>query len=146
MTRAERVKHALANHAQTLSRKHHHRAHTQPGHHFIPASLQKPGIPAQQMQRTGTRERACGSGTGQTPLAEYRNTPRNLTASRGKAEYGDPRLEGELWAPSAVVAADGIDDASGYLLGCACGLGHPHPQDDAIGCGRSSKLVVERAG
>ena len=31
----------------------------------------KPGIPAQQMQRTGTRERACGSGTGQNPLAEH---------------------------------------------------------------------------
>ena len=33
--------------------------------------MQKPGIPAQQMQRTGTRERACGSGTGQIPLAEH---------------------------------------------------------------------------
>ena len=33
--------------------------------------MQKPGIPAQQMQRTGTRERACGSGTGQNPLAEH---------------------------------------------------------------------------
>ena len=33
--------------------------------------MQNPGIPAQQMQRTGTRERACGSGTGQNPLAEH---------------------------------------------------------------------------
>ena len=33
--------------------------------------MQKPGIPAQQMQRTGTRERACGRGTGQNPLAEH---------------------------------------------------------------------------
>ena len=36
----------------------------------IPA-FANPGIPAQQMQRTGTRERACGSGTGQNPLAEH---------------------------------------------------------------------------
>jgi len=33
--------------------------------------MQKPGIPAQQMQRTGTRELACESGTGQDPLAEH---------------------------------------------------------------------------
>ena len=38
---------------------------------IIPASCRNPGIPAQQMQRTGMRERACGSGTGQNPLAEH---------------------------------------------------------------------------
>ena len=37
----------------------------------IPGIMQTPGIPAQQMQHTGTRERACGSGTGQNPLAEH---------------------------------------------------------------------------
>ena len=36
-----------------------------------PGIIQNPGIPAQQMQRTGTRERACGSGTGQNPLEEH---------------------------------------------------------------------------
>ena len=40
-----------------------------PHHH--PGIMQTPGIPAQQMQRTGTRERTCGSGTGQNPLAEH---------------------------------------------------------------------------
>ena len=45
--------------------------HTQPGHHRPPGTMQKPGIPAQQMQHTGTRERACGIGTGQNPLAEH---------------------------------------------------------------------------
>ena len=50
--------------------------------------MQKPGIPAQQMQRTGTRERACGSGTGQNPLAEHAQhapQPRSIAASRGEA-------------------------------------------------------------
>ena len=53
-----------------LTRIPKHRActHTLP---IIPGIMQKPGIPAQQMQRTGTRERACGSGTGQNPLAEH---------------------------------------------------------------------------
>ena len=35
------------------------------------AETKHPGIPAQQMQRTGTRERACGIGTGQNLLAEH---------------------------------------------------------------------------
>ena len=61
----------LAEHAHTHTHKQQHRACTQPGHTIIPASLQKLGIPAQQMQRTGTRERACRSGTGQNPLAEH---------------------------------------------------------------------------
>ena len=33
--------------------------------------MHKPGIPAQQMQRTGTHERVCRSGTGENPLAEH---------------------------------------------------------------------------
>ena len=36
--------------------------HTQPGHHRPPGTMQKPGIPAQQMQRTDTLERAGESG------------------------------------------------------------------------------------
>jgi len=44
--------------------------HTQPSH-LHPGIMQKPGIPAQQMQRTGTRERACRSGRGQNPLVEH---------------------------------------------------------------------------
>ena len=48
--------------------------------------MQKPGIPAQQMQRTDTRERACGSGTGQIPLAEHAHTtpqPRSIAWGGG---------------------------------------------------------------
>ena len=51
--------------------KEQHQLHTQPGHHRPPGTMQKPGIPAQQMQRKGQGERACGSGTGQNPLAEH---------------------------------------------------------------------------
>ena len=59
--------------------------------------MQKPGIPAQQMQRTGTRERACGSATGQHSLAEHAHTapqPRSIAwegggeaAMKGGAPY-----------------------------------------------------------
>ena len=38
--------------------------------------MQKPGIPAQQMQLTGTRERACGRA--KTHSQSTRTTPRNL--------------------------------------------------------------------
>ena len=48
---------ALAKHAHAHSKKHH-RGHIQPNQHHHPGIMQKPGIPAQQMQRTGTRERA----------------------------------------------------------------------------------------
>ena len=67
-------------HAHTQNRKKHHRAHSQPGHII----MQKPGIPAQQMQRTGTREWACGSGMGKTYSSSTRTPPRNLAASRGE--------------------------------------------------------------
>ena len=56
--------------------------------HHHPGIMQKPGIPAQQMQRTGTREQASGSGTGQNPLAEhaqYAPQPRSI-AWRGGGE------------------------------------------------------------
>ena len=44
--------------------------------HIIPASrpLQKPGIPAQQMQRTGTREQPCDSGAIRNTLAKHAHT------------------------------------------------------------------------
>ena len=48
--------------------------------------LQKPGIPAQQVQRTGTHERACGSGTGESPLAEHAHhapQPRSIAWEAG---------------------------------------------------------------
>ena len=54
---------ALAKHACTHSITYQHRAHTQPGQHHHPGR--------EQMQRTGARERACGSGRGQHPLAEH---------------------------------------------------------------------------
>ena len=59
--------------------------HTQPGHHRPPGTMQKPGIPAQQMQRKGKREWACGSGRARTHSRSTRTTPRNLAASRGEA-------------------------------------------------------------
>ena len=49
-----------------------------------PSIMQNPGIPAKQMQRTGTRERACGSGTGQNPLGEHEHiTPQPRTVAWG---------------------------------------------------------------
>ena len=45
--------------------------------------MQKPGIPAQQMQRT--RERLAGAERGKTHSRSTRNTPRKLVASRGEA-------------------------------------------------------------
>jgi hypothetical protein len=57
-------------HTQPQAAVHIPSAHApRPANH--PGIMQKPGIPAQQMQRTGTRERACGSGTGQNALAEH---------------------------------------------------------------------------
>ena len=41
----------------------------QPANH--PGIMKNPGIPAQQMQRTGTRERVCRCGMGQNLLAEH---------------------------------------------------------------------------
>jgi len=60
----------LTKHTHMHTHNQQHRTHTHPGQHH-PSIMQKPGIPAQQMQRTGTRERACGSGTGQNLLAEH---------------------------------------------------------------------------
>jgi hypothetical protein len=72
--------------ASANNRKQQHRARTrrqpQPANH--PGIMQKPGIPAQQMQRTGTRERACGSGTGQNPLVEHaQHAPQPHSIARG---------------------------------------------------------------
>ena len=47
-----------------------------------PGIMQKPGIPAQQMQRTDSRERACGSGTGQTHSRSTRNASQPCVARR----------------------------------------------------------------
>ena len=60
--------------------------HTQPGHHRPPGIMQKPGIPAQQMQRKGKREWACGSGTGQNPLAHQRPATSQHRVGRGAGE------------------------------------------------------------
>ena len=69
--RGRAQRHTLANHAQTHSRKQYHQAHTRSPASKHPGTMQKPGSPAQQIKSTGTRERACGSGTGQNPLAEH---------------------------------------------------------------------------
>ena len=53
--------------------------HTQPGHHRPPGTMQKPSIPAQQMQRKGKREWACGSGNGPEPTRGAR-APRPATS------------------------------------------------------------------
>jgi hypothetical protein len=61
--------------------------------------MQKPGIPAQQMQRTGTRERACRSGTGQHPLAEHpqhASQPRSIAWEGGSATHPWPCRDGFL--------------------------------------------------
>ena len=60
----------LARHAHAQAQQQR-QTHNQSGQQHYPGIMQKPGIPAQQMQRTGTRERACRSGTGQNLLAEH---------------------------------------------------------------------------
>jgi len=45
--------------------------------------MQKPGIPAQQMQRTGTRERACGSGTALQHAPQHALQPRSIAWGGG---------------------------------------------------------------
>ena len=55
--------------------------------------MQDPGIRAPQMQSTGTRERACGSGTGQNALSEHAqhaSQPRNIAWEGG----GEVAMEG----------------------------------------------------
>ena len=54
--------------------------------HHQPGIMQKPGIPAQQMERTGTRASGCRSGTGQNPLLEHAHTapqPRSVAWEGG---------------------------------------------------------------
>ena len=54
--------------------------------HHQPGIMQKPGIPAQQMERTGTRASGCRSGTGQNPLLEHAHTapqPRSIAWEGG---------------------------------------------------------------
>ena len=60
----------LARHAHAQAQQQR-QTHNQSGQQHYPGIMQKPGIPAQQMQRTGTRKQACGRGTDQTPLAEH---------------------------------------------------------------------------
>ena len=77
-----------------------------PTHNHHPSKVQKPGIPAQQMQRTGTRERACGSGTGQNPLAEHAQhapQPRSIAWGGGgeaAMKGGAPCLLRESFVPA----------------------------------------------
>ena len=68
--RPTRRAHAHSTRAHTQAQ--HHRAHTQPGHQTITASCRSPASRHRQMQRLGTRERACRSERGQTPLARAR--------------------------------------------------------------------------
>ena len=61
--------------------------HTQPGHHRPPGTMQKPGIPAQQMQRKGKREWACGSGNGPEPTRGARaHAPQPRSIAWGKVQ------------------------------------------------------------
>jgi hypothetical protein len=55
---------------------------------YVITSCRNAAIPAQKMQRTGMRERARGSGTGQNPLAERAPRPatsRSIARRRGEA-------------------------------------------------------------
>ena len=56
---------------------------TQARQHTIPASQK-----AQQMQRTGMRERACGSRTDQSPLAEHAHTHTHKHHHRARTQPG----------------------------------------------------------
>ena len=56
---------------------------TQARQHTIPASKK-----AQQMQRTGMRERACGSRTDQNPLAEHAHTHTHKHHHRARTQPG----------------------------------------------------------
>ena len=51
--------------------KQYRQPHTRPGQQTIPASLQNPASRHSRCSKTGTRERACGNGTGQHSLAEH---------------------------------------------------------------------------
>ena len=92
--------------ARVATTTSNHRAHT-PGRQTTPAPWQKPGIPAQQMQLTGTRERACGSGTGQNPLAEHAPTapqPRSIAWEGGgeaAMKGGAPSFAESFWTRSS---------------------------------------------
>ena len=74
---------ALTKHAQMHSRKQQFRVHTQPGQHHHPGIMQKPGIPAQQMQRTGTRASGVARAErAKTHSRSTRNTPRTTSQHR----------------------------------------------------------------
>ena len=66
--------------------------------------MQKPGIPAQQMQRTGTRERACGSGTALQHAPQHALQPRSIAwGGGGEAAMKATRtllLRESLWTRS----------------------------------------------
>ena len=63
-------------------------------------SMQKSGIPAQQMQRMDTRERSCGSGTGQIPLAEHATRPATSQHRVGRQRRGSDTRQCTLLASS----------------------------------------------
>ena len=55
--------------------------------HHHPGIMQKPGIPAQQMQRKGKREWACGSGNGPEPTHGARaHAPQPRSIAWGKVQ------------------------------------------------------------
>ena len=80
--------------------------HTQPGHHRPPGTMQKPGIPAQQMQRKGKREWACGSGTGQNPLAHHAPQPRSIAWGEVQEKQRRTLLVRVFWKGSGNGSSD----------------------------------------
>ena len=72
--------------------------------HHQPGIMQKPGIPAQQMERTGTRASGCRSGTGQNPLLEHAHTapqPRSIAWEGG----GEAAMKGGApWSARELLA------------------------------------------
>lgn len=73
--------------------------------HNHPGIMQKPGIPAQQMQRTGTRERVCGSRTGQNQI--YTNHGSHLESQESKGlRFQEKRCEKTLFHVQLPMDAD----------------------------------------
>ena len=88
---------------------------TWPAPSFPPGIMQKPGIPAHQMQRTGTHEGLAGAERAKTHSRSTRNTPRNLAASHG----GRGRARRARWRGGSVQS--GVRPAGGAAAG------RPHP-------------------
>ena len=69
---------------------------TQARQHTIPASKK-----AQQMQRTGMRERACGNRTDQSPVAEHAHTHTHKHHHRARTQPGQQTIPASCKNPAS---------------------------------------------